>query len=279
MQGGNLVEHGGRILYRLAVYCLQNVSRLDAGLVRRTAAQYPGDHGAAGGWQFEGFCQFGRDVLDFHPDPAARDGAILDDLLHDLLRQADRNGETDAERAAGPGENCAVDADQVAVAVHQCATGVAGIDGGIGLDEIFIGVDAQMAAPQRADDAHGDGLADAEGVADGQHDIAHLDFLRSPEGNGGKIGKVDLDHGQIGFRIGADDLGRGGAAIGKGDFDLVRRFHDVMIGQDIALAADDDPRAQTGLALRFCIRAVAEEMAENRIIHQGVARARGFPCW
>jgi len=77
---------------------------------------------------------------------------------------------------------------------------------------------------------------------------------------------------QIGFRISTDDLGRGGAAIGKGDFDLVRRLHYVMIGQDIAFAADDDPRAQTGLALRFRIRAVAEEMAENWIIHQGVAR-------
>ena len=63
---------------------------------------------------------------------------------------------------------------RLAVGGHQRAAGIAGIDGGVGLDEELIVAGADLGARQRRDDAHGHGLADAEGIADRQHQVAHL---------------------------------------------------------------------------------------------------------
>ncbi len=76
---------------------------------------------------------------------------------------------------------------QVAVHIHQRAARVAGVDGGVGLDEVLKGVDAQLAAAQRADDAAGHRLAHAKGVANGQHLVAH----------GQGVGVAQRDHGQL----------------------------------------------------------------------------------
>jgi len=104
-------------------------------------------------------------------------------------------------------------AEQIAVGVHQCATGIARIDGGIGLDEVLEGVDAEMIAAQRRDDAHGHGLADAERIADCQHHITDRCLINLRQRDGRQIRQVDLDHGEIGFRIGAHHFGRGLATI------------------------------------------------------------------
>ena len=112
---------------------------------------------------------------------------MLDDLLHHLFDQALGNREANTLRAAALGKNRAVDADQIAAGVDQCAAGVAGIDRRIGLDEILEGVDAQMRAAQGADDAHGHGLPDAEGVADGEHNVTHFHFIGVAKGDAGQV--------------------------------------------------------------------------------------------
>ena len=53
------------------------------------------------------------------------------------------NGEADALGAAGFGKNGGIDAQQIAMGIHQRAAGVARVDRGIGLDKVFVGVDAQ----------------------------------------------------------------------------------------------------------------------------------------
>jgi hypothetical protein len=59
-----------------------------------------------------------------------------------------------------------------------------GVDRRIGLDEVLVGVQAQLVTASSTDDAHGHGLADAERVADGQSDVADLDLVGAPQGHG-----------------------------------------------------------------------------------------------
>src|SRR5208283_5119117 len=83
--------------------------------------------------------------------------AHLERVLHmpeDEARIVDGYGEADADAAgvaAGRVER-RVDADHLAPAVEQRATGVAGIDGGIGLD-VVVELGEALIAVERADDA------------------------------------------------------------------------------------------------------------------------------
>lgn len=56
-------------------------------------------------------------------------------------------------------EDSGVDADQLTVQIKQRTAGVAPVDGGIGLDEIFQPFEIQAAAPQSGDNSGGGGLA------------------------------------------------------------------------------------------------------------------------
>ena len=94
-----------------------------------------------------------------------------DDAFHHI----DRNGEADADRAARLRENRRIDADQAAFHIDQGAAGIARIDRGVGLDEEAVIGNADFGARHRRDDALRHGLADAEGVADGQREVADLD--------------------------------------------------------------------------------------------------------
>ena len=71
--------------------------------------------------------------------------------------------------------------------IDQRAAGIAGIDRGIGLDEELVVGDADLGARQRRDDAARHRLADAEGIADGEHEIADLEI----------VGIADLQRRQI----------------------------------------------------------------------------------
>lgn len=93
--------------------------------------------------QPEGFCQIIGQRLNFHAQPATNDSPALDDLFHHVQCQRCWDGKADALGAAGLGKDGGIDAYQLAVGINQRASGVALVDGGIGLDEILIGVEAQ----------------------------------------------------------------------------------------------------------------------------------------
>ena len=74
-------------------------------------------------------------------------------------------------------------------------------------------------------------LADAEGVADGEHDVADP-IVHLAEGDGGQLVALDLQHCEVGFRVAADHPGfLGRAAVGEGDLMSSGGFDDVEIGQ------------------------------------------------
>ena len=120
------------------------------------------------------------------------------------------HGESDALVAGRLGVDGGVDADDFAVHVEQGTAGVAGVDGGVGLDEVLelagdTGLDGAVLG---GDDAGGDGLREGEGAADGFNPVADLGLIGVAHFDGGqrRIG-VDLDDGEVGGLVDADDAG------------------------------------------------------------------------
>lgn len=99
------------------------------------------------------------------------DAAVVDNLAPDGLDHIDWNCKTDADVAPAGREDRGIDADEFAAQVDQWSAGITRIDRRIGLDEVFIALDAQAAAPERADNTGGDRLAESERVADCHHEV------------------------------------------------------------------------------------------------------------
>jgi hypothetical protein len=191
---------------------------------------------------------------------------------HHGLDEVRGDGEADAGGTARGRHDHAVDADKLTVHVDQRATGIARIDGGVGLDEILVlGLVAGHMSEGR-DDAAGDRLADAEGIADGQHQVADLDLVRIGEAEGRQIRARpgDLQHGQIGPLVLEHDIGREFALVRQRHLDLIGVLDDVEIGHDQARRVDDDAGAERPLdALAWRAAKIAEEAAEERIGEEG----------
>ena len=83
---------------------------------------------------------FGQ-VTDADTEIAAFDTSRFNQALGDVFGHIDFNGKTDTVVTAASGNNGGVDTDKRPAAVHQCAAGISGIDGGVGLDKILILVD------------------------------------------------------------------------------------------------------------------------------------------
>ena len=200
----------------------------------------------------EGLGHIGGDVVGGDAEVAAGDGAGLDQAVHDGAGKVDGDGEADADVALGGGEDGGIDADQAAAGVDEGAAGVARVDGGVGLDEVLVTADLiedADAAAGGGDDAHGDGLADAEGITDGKDHIADAELPAVGEGGGGEVFSLDLDDGDIGLGIRADDLGGKFALVVEHDLELVGALDDVVVGDDVAVGGDDDTGAEAALLL------------------------------
>ena len=76
-------------------------------------------------------------------------------------------------------------------------------------------------------------------------------WLESPSRSvgSGSPRAVDLDHGQVGLRVAADQPGVVGAAVRQRDPDLLRALDDVVVGDDEAGRVDDRARADAALRL------------------------------
>ncbi len=154
-----------------------------------------------------------RDVVHGDAEIAVVYGAGADDLVGGGLDDLGGDGEARACEGAAAGDDEGVDADQFAMRVDQRAAGVAGVDGGVGLDEVagLAAVFGVGVGPiKRADDAAGDGeLEVAEGAAEGKHGLAGMQLGGVAPGDAGQVGGVDLDDGQVVELVDADELWRG----------------------------------------------------------------------
>ena len=108
---------------------------------------------------------------------------------------------------------------------------------------VLVGVGAGS-APARGDDAEGRGLADAEGIADGDHPIADAGVVPGSEAHG-RQGLVGLhpEECKIGPRIVADNFSiEPGAVVKYHGHGLGARDH-VIAGHDVAVGVDDEAGA------------------------------------
>src|SRR5690606_9757639 len=137
-QQADTVADVGRVPDRLTVDGDDHVAHLQAGFLgSRVWGDLGNDH-AFLDVDPEGVGQGRGEVLHRDAQHAAPHFAILDELIHHLARHVGRNGEADADVAAGRSEDGGVDADQLPAEVDQRAARVAGVDGGIGLDEVLV---------------------------------------------------------------------------------------------------------------------------------------------
>src|SRR5205823_13608418 len=88
-----------------------------------------------------------------------------------------RDGEANADRAARLRIDRGIDADHPGVHVDEGPAGIAGIDGGVGLDEEAVVGHTDLRARDRRDDALRYGLADAERIAHSEYHVADFDRI------------------------------------------------------------------------------------------------------
>ena len=143
--------------------------------------------------KFKLLCQFGGDRLNHDAEITAHDAAFLDDSVHDDASHIDGHSEADPHIPAGAANDGGVHADEPAFDIDQCASGITRVDGGVGLNEIFVIDDAESAAANGANDAHRNGLSHAKRIADGEDNVAHLQVGAVGDGHGSEVLRVDFE--------------------------------------------------------------------------------------
>ncbi len=126
----------------------------------------------------------------------------------------DGDGERHALIAARVGVDLRVDADHRAAGIEQRPARIAGIDGGIRLNERNVAVAGQGSA-LRADDAGGRGLLESERFADREHIVADVQLIGIAEVHRGQIVGIDFEHGDVAAAVRAQDLGLVFTMIGR----------------------------------------------------------------
>ena len=137
------------------------------------------------------------------------------------------------------------DADNLAAGIEEGAAGVAGVDGAVGLNEAHGGAGLGLNIPaQGADNTAGQGEGQlAEGVADGVDVLADAQRVGIAQGNRLQILSVNLDDGDVVACIITDDLCIVGVVIIGRDRDGLGTADDVVVGENIAVAGDDETGA------------------------------------
>ena len=86
-----------------------------------------------------------------------------------------------------------------------------------------------------------------ERAADGDDQLADLERIGFADRGGRQVGRIDLDDGQVGQRVDAVDRAREDAPVLELDVELLAALDDVLVGQDPAVAVEDDAGADAGL--------------------------------
>ena len=233
---------------RFAVYTQNDILGFQSRGIRRCVGKNIGDEYAAGAVQAERIGQGGVDRFEGYAEKTPADPSIGDDIIHYLSCQVDRNGEAVPDKPPILRCDRRVHADDFALEINQSAAGVAGVDGGVGLDEVFhaerVRYDIQVAA-QGADNSGGDGGTQAERRADRHHPLSDSDLVGVAHRRGGEVFGVDLDDRHVRKRIRADQPGFELLVVIEDDCNLVRSAHDVVVGQYISVRGHDNAGAES----------------------------------
>ena len=109
------------------------------------------------------------------------------------------------------------------------------IDRHIGLDEGNVLLAAVVSAANCADDAVGDRVIHAKRRADRDYPLTGSQLGRISNADHRQAARVDLEQGNIGLFVGANDLCIQFATIGKSYGDLIRTIHHMIVGENVAV--------------------------------------------
>jgi hypothetical protein len=109
---------------------------------------------------------------------------------------------------------------------------------------------------------------DAERVADREDHVPHARLFDWPKVTAVRLGAEIAHHREVGLRVGPDHLAHQGSPVAQGHLDVGHALHHVVIGEDVALAADDHPGAERQLGLGRELEALAEEALEGRVVEE-----------
>ena len=107
--------------------------------------------------------------------------------------------------------------------------------------------DAQRPA-ERADHAGRHRRLEPVGVADGHDQLADAQAARVAEARRHQVGRVHAQDGEVGLRVVADELRVQFASVAQRHAQLVGAVGDVAVGEDEAVAGDDEAGARAGVA-------------------------------
>src|SRR5206468_8778220 len=174
--------------------------------------------------------------LDPNPEPRPDDALSGDQLLADLVREVDRDRETET---AIQSVDQRVHADHSPVDVAQWTAAVARIDRRVRLqvirDRVAAGRD-QFAPAFPADDAVGERVIELERRAYSERELTHAHRIAVADLHRRQILRLDLDHRDVCLLIAAHELRGKLAAVLQLHLNLIRAFDDVEIGQDVSVA-------------------------------------------
>ncbi len=272
-QTDQVAQHA-RVLDVLAVHRQNDVPILQTGFLRRCVVVDLGDQYALG---LIHLVVVGHRLVHFlgqNTQVGPLNLPVIFQGIDHLHGHLGGNRKADPLAAAALAQNGCVHAYELALHVHQGAPAVAGVDGGIGLDQVGIVHQIDIAA-QTADDPHGHRLPHPERVADGHDLIAHPQGIAVPDGDRRQVLGVDLDQGHIRGRIGTDDLGHVFLLAVEIDHDLVGVLHHMVIGQDVPVGRDHHARAEGMLNLLAApvvdiIVGHIEEPPENGVVKKRI---------
>ena len=165
--------------------------------------------------------------------------ALFDQLVGDFLDGGGRDGEAQTLHAGAAGEIThfhGVDADDLAVAVDQRAAGIAGIQGGIGLDQGHGPSPGGNIPVNGGHDAVGHGAPQlhAQRIADGHHTVAHPEHGGIAELGRDEVLGLNVQHRQVRDGVGTHQGGREAALIGQQHGDGSGSLDHMGIGHHIA---------------------------------------------
>jgi hypothetical protein len=134
---------------------------------------------------------------------------------------------------------------------------------GDGLDHAFDQPSraSPQAAAERADDARRHRTLEPEWVADRRDELADAQLRRTPEDGMKMPGAAQAQHGQIGVRIVADQLGADDPAVGQRGLEHGGTGYDMAVGERVPVGRKHDARA---LPDRPAVRPLPANMDDRR---------------
>ena len=112
------------------------------------------------------------------------------------------------------------------------------------MNEVVVGTAAYSRTTLRADDAGRNRLPNAEGVTDGERDIADLSGRRICRCDRCQAAGRHFNHREIRFGIVADKRGRGCLAVSERDENFVCAVYHVIVCEYVACFAHDHAGAE-----------------------------------